>query len=243
MAEGTLGGVDYTRDLSAIGGDFSDIAKELESRKDAKRRKRARERMAMLMAQSSSSMQTPDYRGIRVSYVDSSKGEDGDDRMSGGVSLALGSAAHLEYVQERSGMDSFERERANLAAEGFGTKSDMEAPGPDEFHEERYDKLSNQDTERGEREADLRELEGKAEGHVQASRVIKGSQAESIIDFARRKAAYTVGDDDNAFVDDNLKEIMDKFVYSDERHDISSEKGITESVLDSIASHDSELQV
>lgn len=242
MADDGFGIVDYTRDVSAIGDPF-ELSAEQKRKIAEKKRRRARERMAALLAQSANPSSDSLRRAIETLRSDPVGSSDGDTRMSDGLSLALGSSAHIEYVQERSGMDQFERERARLASIGFGVKSDMEAPGADEFHEERYEELSHQDTEREERFRELSEMSGQGQNRVHAARVVKGEQAKSIIDFARKRAAGTRGSADDEFVSKKLDRIMDGLVYDDSRSDIASEHGATESVLEHIANNDAELQL
>lgn len=158
-----------------------------------------------------------------------------DDRMSGGVSLAQGSDAYVEYVEERQGMDEFERERADKARDGFGKKGDLEAPDFDEFHEQRYHSLSQQDSSRLSRE-DAEHKNGRMSvRQVEVYRVIKGDQAKVIMDHARNVSAGTVSKADDEFVNDDLDDIMKSMVNDKTRRTLDGEDSRTQKIIEDLS--------
>jgi hypothetical protein len=158
-----------------------------------------------------------------------------DDRMSGGVSLAQGSDAYVEYVEERQGMDEFERDRAEKSRDGFGSKGDLEVPDFDEFHERRYHSLSKQDADRLAREDVVHRNGRRMVRDVEAYRVIKGRQAQAIIDHAQRMSAGTPSVVDDEFVSDDLGGIMESMVDDPTRRTLDGEAAKTQKIMDDLS--------
>ena len=169
------------------------------------------------------------------------EGDSEDTAMADGLSLAQGSREHEVYVRDRSGMDRFERRRADMASIGFGTKGDMQAPGADEFHDERYEELSHQDADTA---AD-NELQLSKDDTMVAERledhVLKHEQAERIIKFAQSRAGMTATEVDDQFVSDHLPKILERKVHDIGVSDLDRDEAITEKVLDDIADMSAEL--
>lgn len=156
-----------------------------------------------------------------------------DAAISDGLSLAMGSVAHKVYVQNRSGMDQFERSRADMAAIGFGKKSDMQAPGPDEFHEERYEELAGQDADTAQ-DNELQLSKGDmAVSDKLEDYVIKGEQAERILDLARSRASATATSRDDTYVD-GLEKSLEHAVSDVSKSDLLEEEISVDRVLDSM---------
>lgn len=158
-----------------------------------------------------------------------------DDRMSGGVSLAQGTAAYQEYVEERQGMDRWEREKAEDAREGFGTKGDLVADPFDEAHEARYAELSKQDERLLEQEETQRANGVRVERQVESYRIIKGKQAERIMSHAREMVAATASVADDEFVNDDLGPIMDEMVRNKASRSLNDEEEKVCEILDDFA--------
>lgn len=218
--EEVLGRFDYTKGLVDGMPLSSMFTEKVEKAKDKRRRRKAQEAFMASMSDSIGAALPRD---------------EGDGRMGDGLSLALGSAAQREYVRDRMGMDRFEQVRAELAMDGFGTKSDLEAPGADEFHEERYEELSGQDADLAEREADLGELRGKAQSRSQAYRVSKEVASEGFLAEARGRADMTASQLDDEFVEKDLSEILSDAVTDTSEQDLSEAEHLTDFVLDSFS--------
>ena len=154
-------------------------------------------------------------------------GADADDDggqntdVADGVSLALGSDTHEDYVRVRSGFDKFDLERAHLAEIGFGTKSDLVEKSPDEFHEE-YDEATfeysddmNDDFE-AERE-EMRETNG---SRILHNRVTKDADAEHIVRAMQNVAKHTKSLADDELVDEIVSREVDAAVENDSVSDL-----------------------
>lgn len=190
---------------------------------DEDKERRRRERAVAAMRSASSTMHSDrGDRGMRrhlfTMHADGTMIDDDtqDSAKSDGVSLALGSREHRDYVRDREGMDTFEQERASLAEIGFGTKGDTEAPGPDEFHDERYEELSQQDEETSDTNEQQYEAGDDARGRIMHDHVVKHVQADRIYAMANSIADSTPGLDDDHFAEDVLPGVLKSKV-----HDIS----------------------
>lgn len=173
------------------------------------------------------------------SFIDDSQ----DGAIADGLSLAMGSEAHKVYVQNRQGMDQFERQRADMSEIGFGTKGDREAPGADEYHDEYYDEMAHQDAETAEGnelQASKRTMGVRV---VQEDHVIKHEQAERIIAMAQARAASTATTADDDFVDDHLPSILGRSVHDISKSDLDKEESMVDVVLDKIAEIEPDLEM
>ena len=203
---------------------------------DEERERKRRERLYKAQQQA--------VANANVARNNSSSGgfDEQDTAIADGLSLALGSEAHENYVQNRQGMDQFERQRADLASIGFGTKGDQQAPGADEFHDERYEVLSQQDavtSDDNELQLDRGEfgVSAKLESHV-----IKHVQAEKIMRMASAKAGGTNTDIDDNFVEKVLPHILDERTHDAGIHDLEKDIAITGSILDNIAKNEAQAE-
>lgn len=139
-----------------------------------------------------------------------------------GISLALGSDTHEDYIRVREGFDEFDLERAHLAEIGFGTKSNLVEKAPDDFHEE-YDQATfeysdemNDDFE-AERE-EMRETNG---SRILYRRVTKDADAEHIVRAMQGVAKGTRSLIDDELVDEVVAREIDSAVENDSVPDLS----------------------
>lgn len=157
-----------------------------------------------------------------ISETDSSDVDAQDTDVADGLSLALGSDTHEDYVRVREGFDVFDLERAHLAELGFGTKSDLVEKSPDEFHEE-YDRdtfeYSDEMNDDFEIERDeMRETNG---ARILYRRVTKDADAEHLVRELQARAAETPGLGDDEFVNEISEREIDAAVESDAEPDLS----------------------
>lgn len=239
---------DYSLDVPwGVEGQRASIDKVLDEymTKDEERERKRRERMLQAQRMLASSHHSSAPRGRNHVFGIHADGTAVDDTQDGamadGLSLAMGSAAHRVYVQNRQGMDSFERERADMARIGFGTKGDQEAPGADEFHDERYEELSHQDDETAESNElqlskDDSAVAARMEGHV-----IKEEQAERIMRMAQARADRSATLADDAFAESHLPRILDHAVHDMTKRTLDEDVAATERVMDAIANMEAEL--
>lgn len=214
---------------------------------DEERERRRRERMfeaQRAMAAAGHSSVPREQNHLFASHGNGPLGDDGqDDTIASGLSLALGSVAHKVYVQNREGMDQFERDRADMAAIGFGTKDDQKAPGPDEYHDELAADRAQQDAETAadnEAQVDKRRM---ATTEIMHEHVLKHEQAERIIEMARDMADMTPTSADDDFVEDALPHILSSHVHDMSKHNLDKDEIVTEHVIDKIAEMAEALEV
>lgn len=213
---------------------------------DEERERRRRERMLeaqRAMAATGHSSAPRGQNHLFAIHGDGTPVDDSqDDAIASGLSLAMGSEAHKVYVQNREGMDRFERERADMAAIGFGTKGDQEAPGADEYHDELMADRAQQDAETAagnELQADKRRMATTERMH---EHVLKHEQAERIIELARERAGSTETSVDDQFVSEALPKILESRVHDVAVRNLDRDVIATDHVMDKIEEMSEQLE-
>lgn len=241
---------DYSRDIPwGVESQRASIDKVLDEFMvfDEEKERKKRERMLQAqraMAQVGHSSRPRGQNHVFGIHADGTPVDEGqDDAIAGGLSLAMGSAAHREYVRDRQGMDEFEQRRANLSEIGFGTKGDREAPGPDEFHEELAEDLAAQDAETAESNEEQFSKGKNAVTEVMAEHVMKHDQAERIIALARSRAAGTETTADDDFVSDVLPDVLGRKVHDVSVRNLDEDEVLTDIALDKIDDMAAELEM